>query len=158
VKAVGQEPGTARVLLWAGLSAVALALGFALVLAALYLGADALDALGTERRAELQLGLVVYYRVILLKALWPQLAGVALLWPTLRRAGLRPAAAIALGAAAGYAVAGPLLLMRDVAGLPALRMVGGQHLATFVLTTGAVVAVAFAVGRRLGLAGGAAAP
>ena len=132
-----------RFILWAFLSAAALALGLAAILMALYYGADALDALGTERRAETQLGLVVYYRVILLKALWPQL-GIAILgWPLLRRGALQKWAALSLGATLGYALAAPLLLTQDVGSLPALRMHSPvQHGLTYLLTTSAVVAAA----------------
>lgn len=140
-----------RGLVWAALSALAIATGFAALLAALYLGADALDALGSERRAELQIGLVVYYRVVLAKALWPQLLAAMAGFAMLRRTRLPTWAALAAGATLGHALALPLLLGRDLGALPALRMHGPlQHGLTWLLTTGAVVATAWLVGRLTG--------
>ena len=142
---------TKRLALWLLASAATLTFGFAALLIALWLLADIFDALGTDRRAEAQIALVVYYRVILLKALLPQLTTTILLWPFLRTR--TPTwLSLTLGATTGYAVATPLLLTQDVATLPALQMPHlGQHAATYALTTTAVTATAAALGRQLHL-------
>jgi hypothetical protein len=142
----------ARALASAAVSVALLLFGAAGVIFAFYLLASALGAFKDTGQA--QIALSVYYKVVVLKGLLPQLLLALALHPLVRRARIRGATVatrseavspgrlallieLAVVAALAYAAVGPFLLTADVAGWPALQMKSaGQHTATFVLMTG----------------------
>jgi len=137
--------------LWLLASTGLLLLGFALVVAAVYL---LMVVLGNVEPSDLRLqqtAAVVYFRVIFLKGLLPQLLLTLALWPALSR--ILPWAArgragllggLAIAAALAYAVVAPLLLTTEWPIGPALRMEGpGDQLGTALLMSGAVALAAF---------------
>lgn len=145
-----------RLLPWIAVSCVLLCVGFAaLVLGMLGLGALRADDAQALSLADRMMA-VVYFRVVLVKGLLPQLVLALALWALLRRAwpGVeRSFATRAVGLAglglAAYAVVAPLLLSADLPGWPALQMRTLEHqIATAFQSVIGVVAAAL-LGRRL---------
>jgi len=101
--------------------------------------------------AEAKLVLTIYYKVVVVKGLVPQLLLALLIWPALRA--LRPAQDagrwrlwlefLAAGALA-FCLTAPLLLSADFEHWPALSMPGwGSRLANLALMSGAVAMAAW---------------
>ncbi len=131
-------------------AAVLLLVGFAGLLAGF--GAIALwsrDSGSADHAQVMRIALQGAFLVVALKALLPQLVLASLVHtPLARLAGDRrwpePVAWLA-SAMLAYAVVGPLLLTREVAGLPAMEHAGAvQHVGTLVSTSLGVAAAAWA--------------
>jgi len=139
-----------RSVLWLLLSTAILLLGLGLLVAAMYgivlvRGGLEEGQLGVQQAAAL-----LYFRVVLLKGLLPQLALTLALWPALSkllpfarrsRAGL--SAGLAIAAALAWAIVAPLVLSTSWPFGPPLRMRGlSDKLGTALLMTAAVATAA----------------
>jgi hypothetical protein len=137
-----------RWIAWAGLSAVLLLAGFALLLLGSYTLSWLAGNLPTDRIREIQAGFVVSFAVIALKGLLPQMLVAAAASLALRRcwadleSGWRNLVLGSAGAASlAYALAVPALLFASHRLLPALVPRGPRdHFFTFLLMTGGVTA------------------
>ncbi len=141
-----------RALLAPSLSVSLLVVGSGAVIFGFHLLAMAIGAF--EERAHGQIPIAIYYRVIVLKGLLPQLLLTLALHPLARRARVRwatPATrpeAVApsrlallrelfVVSALAYCAVAPFLLTVDYSSAPALQMTtAGQQITTFVLMTG----------------------
>jgi hypothetical protein len=134
--------------LWVVTASAILVFGFAALIFGIYWLGTALGSIDPEHAKEAQIALVFYFQTVGIKGLLPQLLlGLAIFWGLTRafpklaltRRGL--AAGLALAAALAYGVVAPLLLTASFEGWPALKMRHlSQHIATFLMMTGAVVA------------------
>jgi hypothetical protein len=137
-----------RLIAWAGLSAVLLIAGFALLLLGSYTITWLAGDLQPDRVREVQAGYLSAFAVIALKGLLPQLLVTAAAWLALRRfwADLRSGwRNLALGTAGvaslAYGLAVPALLLSSHRLLPALAPRNLQeHFFTFLFMTGGVTA------------------
>lgn len=120
-------------MLWGLAACLLLILGFAAVVVAYFLFARWMGTIPDDRIRVFQTGLAIYFRIVFLKALVPQLILTLSLWPAAVRmlpsvlsSRSRMLGGLLLTSALAYGVVAPLLLTVAFDGFPALRMENAQ--------------------------------
>jgi hypothetical protein len=137
--------------LWLVTSSALLVVGTALGIFAFYGLLRATNAVEPGKVRSVQVLLTYYFHIVCFRGLLPALVVTLALWPalvhvvpTLSRGRLRLFGGLMLAAAVAYAFVGPLLLARQFAGTPDLKITGvANQAATAVLVVVAVSAAAW---------------
>lgn len=140
-----------RGLLWVVSASVLLLVGFVVVLFGMYEVGVLTGQISPERKREVQVLMTLYFRIVGLKGLLPQLLVGLALWPLVarfvpvaRRGRSGLALGLAIAASASFAIVVPGLLAVDLPNWPALRMTGVYQLGmSWLLMTAGVVGAAF---------------